>query len=272
MAGRRKSLKAPSREEQNNAGIIVKKLALISVICFLALICPAHSTGTEITWDGEVMLYCQEACVEGLKCNWVAIVQNTDTSSFTFKEMKIVNENNQTVSFARLNFTLKPRWTGRIGVEGLIPKPTDGLVYYKLCLKLEQKGITEYACQDAFIATPATAAEETQCLSDSDCSEQERCVNHKCKFITCENCSYVSNHTCVPFECCFKADCGVNQTCADHMCVNITEKLNVPENYTHEKIRERAIGPYLNYVVLILILVVMTSLLWGILKQHRKRC
>lgn len=271
MAGIRKSLKAPSREEQNNAGINLKKLALISAICFLVLVQSVHATGTEMPWEGEVMLYCEEACVEGFSCKWVASVKNIDTASFTFREMKIINEDNKTLSFARLNFTLKPKWTGNIGVEGLIPEPTDGIVYYKLCLKLEQGDKTEYACQDSLISTPITGAEETEFMEDSDCSELESCVDYKCKVITCEGCSYVSNGVCVPFECCANEDCMVGQGCVDHECVDTIGNLIVPENYTQEKIQKHTIMPSMIFVVSILILIVMTSLIWGIIRQYRER-
>lgn len=59
------------------------------------------------------------------------------------------------------------------------------------------------------------------CQDDSDCPDNQQCVNWQCVDIPCD-CGDVQNHQCVPYECCSIQDCGQGQSCQGNVCVQGT--------------------------------------------------
>ncbi len=48
------------------------------------------------------------------------------------------------------------------------------------------------------------------------------CTANKCEIITCGECQYISNHTCVDHECCSDDDCSADEKCTNHQCISVT--------------------------------------------------
>jgi len=56
------------------------------------------------------------------------------------------------------------------------------------------------------------------CESNGDCGGSQMCSGGLCEPVPCP-CGYVSNHECVPYECCSDEDCDATEACVDHICV-----------------------------------------------------
>src|SRR3989338_2233824 len=60
-------------------------------------------------------------------------------------------------------------------------------------------------------------APEFECTQNSNCGDQEQCLNNKCVLVTGE-CGYASNHEFVSYECCFDSDCEEGYECKENSC------------------------------------------------------
>jgi len=57
------------------------------------------------------------------------------------------------------------------------------------------------------------------CESNSECGEDEVCSGGACEPVPCP-CGYVSNHQCIPHECCSDDDCSAMEFCIEHVCID----------------------------------------------------
>ncbi|MCD6549643.1 hypothetical protein J7K41_02970, partial [Candidatus Micrarchaeota archaeon] len=71
------------------------------------------------------------------------------------------------------------------------------------------------------------------CCSDVDCSPTEACIDHECVPLTC-SCGYISNHTCISYDCCSDVDCSPAEACIDHECV--ARNVQIITNYSEDQL------------------------------------
>ena len=59
-----------------------------------------------------------------------------------------------------------------------------------------------------------------ECEKNVDCESNQECFKNKCVNLTCEECQYISNHTCIDYMCCTDEDCGFIEECdmITHTC------------------------------------------------------
>ncbi|MEM4366565.1 MAG: right-handed parallel beta-helix repeat-containing protein [Candidatus Anstonellales archaeon] len=68
---------------------------------------------------------------------------------------------------------------------------------------------------------------ESECMADSECDANERCLDGKCIEISC-TCGYVLDHKCIKYECCEDKECGSGKVCINHTCLNAPPKEEKP--------------------------------------------
>jgi len=67
------------------------------------------------------------------------------------------------------------------------------------------------------------------CTSSGDCVSSGYCSGGKCVSVPC-SCGYVSNHTCIPYECCSDDACSAGLVCINHSCEKVEVSIDAPKN------------------------------------------
>lgn len=200
---------------------------LISIILSLSILVwmvsvvyadPAYST--------QHTKSCPNECIEGRYINFDVVVKNTGSSDFTLKYIEIKDRSDK--SFARRstnNALAKSEAVTVNDVDGYLPPPTSGsTLYYKICLNILEHhwygDSQEWYCTSEY-STTVTPGSVIECDYDYECSNSQKCINHKCSSVSCGYCQYVSNHNCVSYECCANSDCSWDETCEGHLCQDI---------------------------------------------------
>jgi len=94
-----------------------------------------------------------------------------------------------------------------------IPCPC-GMILNRTCIPYEC--CSDDACNTGEICENHTCS--TGCHFDSACNEGYNCTNNQCTEIECI-CGYITNHTCMKYECCSNKDCESNKYCdRKHNC------------------------------------------------------
>ncbi len=70
-----------------------------------------------------------------------------------------------------------------------------------------------YGCQNATYECVTS-----ECNTNNDCAEDERCYGHQCASIPHGACGEVRNHTWVAYACCSDSDCKTGERCISNTC------------------------------------------------------
>jgi len=81
-----------------------------------------------------------------------------------------------------------------------------------------------YSCSEDTTKINFYTLKQLQCKINSDCPLIFSCNSNegKCTKITCNECEYVKNQVCTPYECCSSNACQENEACLDNTCKVLT--------------------------------------------------
>ncbi|MBI2144116.1 hypothetical protein HYU17_03110 [Candidatus Woesearchaeota archaeon] len=83
----------------------------------------------------------------------------------------------------------------------------------KLSVRYDDCETEKYKFYDSFVCTSRPS-----CSKDGECLQDERCDDSSCIPISCASCQYVSNHTCMDYDCCTDLDCDSGYVCSSRNC------------------------------------------------------
>lgn len=86
----------------------------------------------------------------------------------------------------------------------------------KFIVRYDDCETAKYKFYDSF-----ECSQRPSCSQDSECLLNERCEDGFCIPISCAACQFVSNHTCVDYDCCGDADCDLGFACMDQSCQQV---------------------------------------------------
>ncbi|MCX5698660.1 MAG: hypothetical protein NTX01_03050 [Candidatus Omnitrophica bacterium] len=84
--------------------------------------------------------------------------------------------------------------------------------------KTEVADITNVTCGDCQYFSNHTCLNYTCCKND-ECLSDKVCISHECETLNCVSCQYADNHSCLDYECCKDTDCAEGKVCGFNKCM-----------------------------------------------------
>ena len=199
--------------------IEVNKIIFLTIMLFITLISITvlsrnARAGFNVSYD-----CIEDYCYEGKEILWKVTVSNEGLEKISVNSIMIMDSNNRIIaeitgseieSDSYKNFLLRSK----------IPKPDNfTILYFRPCFKIYSNETGEtFRCYELMNLTVMPYPLK-YCKSDFECEENRHCNQGICFNLTCEYCSYISNHSCIKYECCRDYECKEDEKCENNKCV-----------------------------------------------------
>ncbi|MCP3686332.1 MAG: hypothetical protein GY861_27120 [bacterium] len=200
------------------------KLSIRTAIIVMALIllCPVVSASFY-----TINYSCDGDCIEGADVSWEINMSNQGSRDIRVYSLEIIDSLTE-IQLAFYNgseIKVSPEKHVDVSLNGTIPEANNGTdLMYQLCMVTEvPEGVRMLS--DVFFGTESRYCYRSHympapgCTRGGHCKTIEACLNYSCTKLRCNSCQFISDHSCVNYECCEDEECMENQ-----MCINATNE------------------------------------------------
>jgi len=215
------------------------KISLILIIFIVSIFSVSASYFYDLSYICEGGI-----CIEGQQMKWnITLFQQGYRSSSEFTKIELLDAvNHKILATYELAYSPFKDESGKlievdklddvyIFINSTVPNPIfrKNLIYYPCFTKAvtESFQIAKYnkyedtQCYNENFSIPII-----ECLHDSQCKTNKRCISNLCENIYCGECQFAENNTCNNYECCSSLQCESDQLCKNNNCVNLDCKEN----------------------------------------------
>ena len=145
------------------------------------------------SWSSGISIQCQNTpCIEGQPMLWVAGIKSNQNTPFDVEGATIKSVDGIIIaSDFKQQRTVKKYGEETFQLQSATPPPlSSATLFYELCFVIAGQETCESPPR-SIIVLPLT---EVECENNDVCSYNERCLNFKCKALSCKN---IENHECI---------------------------------------------------------------------------